>query len=218
MAIVSEQSKDVLFKIVYCGPAYGGKTSNISAIQSGLGPTPGGDLVSLATSADRILYFEFIPPSPVVISGYNVRFQLYTCPGRVRYGATRQLVLRGADGVVFVADSDPERVDDNLKAFQMLQVNMQQNRTHLAAVPWVMQYNKRDLPNAIRTDAVDNALGLVGVKVPRFEACACSGENVLSTLDGLSQLVLRRFQKKSQAPVRKRRLSINPQLAAADAW
>lgn len=197
MAIVNHQTREVVFKIVYCGTPLGGKTTNLAHIHSRIDRSQRGDLVSLATSSDRTLYFDFLPIHASLINGYQTRFQLYTVPGQVYYNATRQLVLKGADGIVFVADSQVERMEENVESFQTMLANLVDNGTNPARLPFVLQFNKRDLPDAAPAEYLHYLLNN-GTSIPpvhAFESVATTGHNVFATLNAVSQLVLHRFHE-----------------------
>src|SRR5256884_6673467 len=147
MSIINYASREIQFKIVYYGPALCGKTTNLAYIHQRISPNHRGDLISLATASDRTLFFDFLPLNAVVIKGFVTKFQLYTVPGQVIYNATRQLVLRSVDGVIFVADSQWEKMEENVESFKNLGDNLAQQNMSLDDVPYVLQYNKRDLPN-----------------------------------------------------------------------
>src|SRR6187455_893493 len=144
MSIINYANKEIQFKIVYYGPALCGKTTNLAYIHSQVGPENKGDLVSLATAADRTLFFDFLPLNAMIIKGFKTKFQLYTVPGQVIYNTTRQLVLRGVDGIVFVADSQYEKMSDNVESFRNLEENLVQQNLSIDEIPYVVQYNKRD--------------------------------------------------------------------------
>jgi len=146
MSIINYASREIQFKIVYYGPALCGKTTNLGYIHQRINPQNRGDLVSLATASDRTLFFDFLPLNALVIKGFVTKFQLYTVPGQVIYNATRQLVLRSVDGMVFVADSQWEKMEENVESFKNLEDNLAKQNTSLDDVPYVLQYNKRDLP------------------------------------------------------------------------
>src|SRR5208283_5421097 len=148
MAIINQATKELQVKIVYYGPAMGGKTTNLVQVHDHVQTTAGhkGKLVSLATSSDRTLFFDFLPIEAMAIKGFKTKFQLYTVPGEVIYNTTRQLVLRGVDGIVLVADSQYDRMADNVESFQNLQDNLKALKFEFADVPYVLQFNKRDLP------------------------------------------------------------------------
>src|ERR1700760_2988364 len=147
MPIINYASKEIQFKIVYYGPALGGKTTNLAYIHSRIAPAHRGDLVSLATAADRTLFFDFLPLTAFTLHGFRTKFQLYTVPGQVIYNATRQLVLRSVDGIVFVADSQWEKMEENVESFKNLEENLREQNLSIDEIPYVVQYNKRDLGN-----------------------------------------------------------------------
>ena len=197
MAIVNHETREVTFKIVYCGTPLGGKTTNLSYIHSRIDEGQRGDLVSLATSSDRTLFFDFLPVNASVINGFKTRFQLYTVPGQVYYNATRQLVLRGSDGLVFVADSAPERLAENARSFETMVVNVRQNGGDASVMPIALQYNKRDLPGALPVAHLEGTLnnGALGRRLHAFETVATTGHNVFATLNTVSQEILARFHR-----------------------
>jgi signal recognition particle receptor subunit beta len=155
MAIINQATKELQVKIVYYGPALGGKTTNLVQVHGNVQTAQGskGKLVSLATSSDRTLFFDFLPIEAVAIKGYKTKFQLYTVPGQVIYNTTRQLVLRGVDGIVFVADSQYEKMQENVQSFTNLEENLKSLNLNLTDIPYVLQYNKRDLPSTCSTTA-----------------------------------------------------------------
>jgi hypothetical protein len=195
MALVNHDEREVQFKIVYCGPAFGGKTTNLHHIHSRLEEQQRGELLSMATSTDRTVFFDYLPIDAVLIKGYHTKFQLYTVPGQVAYNATRQLVLRGADGLVFVADSSPERLEANVQALQTLEGNLVENGIKLEEIPFVLQYNKRDVGEAVEVEHLELVLNQRRVRMPFFETVASEGVNVFATLNAVSQEVLRRFHE-----------------------
>lgn len=190
MAIVNHDTREVQFKIVYCGTPLGGKTTNLIYIHERLAPAMRGDLASIATEQERTLFFDFLPVHPTIIAGYDTRFQLYSVPGQKIYGETRQIVLAGVDGIVFVADSDPSRMDANLEALESTREALSNLNRNFDRLPVFFQYNKRDLPNAMSPEDLDEALE---VARPSFLASAQSGYNVFATLDAVTQKVLRNF-------------------------
>src|ERR1051325_7078483 len=170
MAIINQATKELHVKIVYYGPALCGKTTNIIKIHDHVESVQEkGKLVSLATSSDRTLFFDFLPLEALSIKGFRTKFQLYTVPGQVIYNTTRQLVLRGVDGIVFVADSQYEKMAENVESFQNLLDNLQSQKLNLAEIPYVLQYNKRDLPNAAPFEYMDYLLNNRDIQVPSFE-------------------------------------------------
>lgn len=194
MSLVNYSSREIVCKIVYYGPGRSGKTTNLQHIHSQVPAERKGTMVSLATETDRTLFFDFLPLDLGSISGFQTRFQLYTVPGQVYYDATRKLVLQGADGVVFVADSQRTQQDENLESFRNLHVNLLAQGTDPRTVPVCLQYNKRDLPDVMRLEEMDDALNYRDL--PRFEAEALSGAGVFDTLRGVSSLVLRRLSER----------------------
>lgn len=189
MATINRVTREIQCKLVYYGPGMCGKTSNLQYIHQQVDRGKRGELVSLATPGERTLYFDFLPISMAEVKGYTVKFALYTVPGQVYYNATRKLVLRGADGVVFVADSQWGQMEDNLESFNNLDENLQEYNTRLDEVPYVLQYNKRDLPNVAPVWYLDYLLN--ARKVPTFEASAIAGTGVFDTLHALSRFVIR---------------------------
>ncbi|CAN5157751.1 ADP-ribosylation factor-like protein [soil metagenome] len=199
MAIVNHETKEVTFKIVYCGTPLGGKTTNLAYIHSKVGEDHRGDLISLATSSDRTLFFDFLPINTTIINGFRTRFQLYTVPGQVYYNATRQLVLRGVDGLVFVADSQPSRMEENAGSFRSMCQNVMDNGSDPSRIPLVLQYNKRDLPEAAPIAYLDYLLNGGGHHAA-FGSVASSGQNVFATLNSVTQQVLTRFHQVTGTP------------------
>ena len=189
MPLVQYASREIVCKIVYYGPARSGKTTNLQWVHRSVAEDRRSDLVSLATENDRTLFFDFMPLDLGEISGFRTRLQLYTVPGQVYYSATRKLVLRGADGVVFVGDSQPDRQDDNLESLRDLQENLLEHDFDVRELPLVMQYNKQDLPGALPAEILDDRLNFRDV--PAHAASAVRGEGVVATLRSVSELVLR---------------------------
>ena len=195
MSIINYASKEIQFKIVYYGPALCGKTTNLSYIHSKIDPGNRGDLVSLATASDRTLFFDFLPLSAIIIKGFKTKFQLYTVPGQVIYNATRQLVLRSVDGIVFVADSQWDKMEENVEAFKNLEENLNKMNMSLDEMPYIIQYNKRDLPNVAPINYMEFLLNNRKKRVQSFEVVSSSGQNVFSSLNVVSQLLLHKFNK-----------------------
>ncbi|MEO8199105.1 MAG: Rab family GTPase [Gemmatimonadota bacterium] len=193
MSLVNFTTREITCKIVYYGPGRSGKTTNLQYVYGRVPESRRGRMVSLATQTDRTLFFDFLPIDLGVISGFNTRFQLYTVPGQVYYNATRQLVLQGADGVVFVADSQARRFEENLESLQNLQGNLLQQGVDVRQFPIVLQYNKQDLPrDLILTQAeLDDALNFRAAR--SFGADALHGGGVFETLKGISEIVLKRL-------------------------
>ncbi len=193
MATIRKSERILCFKIVYCGAALSGKTTNIETIHSRLQPDGRSDLVQIATAADRTLFFDFLSVETSVMPGYRTLFQLYTVPGQIIYNATMQLVLKQADGVVFVADSQIDRQRDNINAWQNMEANLRMNGTQLDRLPMVLQYNKRDLPNAAPVEYMEFLLNNRPRRYIAFEGDALRGRNVLACLNSVSQMVLNQF-------------------------
>lgn len=193
MSLVNYATREITCKIVYYGPGRSGKTTNLHYIYGQVPQDRKGQMVSLATQTDRTLFFDFLPLDLGTISGFTTRFQLYTVPGQVYYATTRKLVLQGADGVVFVADSQSRQLDENIESLQDLHANLAEHGVDARAIPLVLQYNKRDLPGDLLmpVPALDDALNFRGV--PAFEADALHGAGVFETLRSISELVLRRL-------------------------
>ena len=193
MSLVNFTTREITCKIVYYGPGRSGKTSNLHYIYNQVPAERRGSMVSLATQTDRTLFFDFLPIDLGHISGFATRFQLYTVPGQVYYNATRRLVLQGADGVVFVGDSQARQLDENIESLQNLQRNLLEHGVDVRTMPLVMQYNKQDLPRELILTApeLDDALNFRGV--PSFPADALHGTGVFETLKAISELVLKRL-------------------------
>ena len=193
MSLVNYATREITCKIVYYGPGRSGKTTNLHYIYSQVPSDRKGQMVSLATQTDRTLFFDFLPLDLGTISGFTTRFQLYTVPGQVYYQTTRRLVLQGADGVVFVADSQSRQLDENIESMQDLHANLAEHGVDARSVPLVLQYNKRDLPPdlLLPVPTLEDALNFRGV--PSFEADALHGAGVFETLRSISELVLRRL-------------------------
>ncbi len=189
MSLINYASREINCKIVYYGPGLGGKTTNIKYIYQQINPEFRGKLVSLATETDRTLFFDFLPLDLGQVQGFKTRFHLYTVPGQVHYDASRRLILKGADGVVFVADAQRERLDENLESLENLRVNLISQNLDPETIPFVMQYNKIDLPNVMTYEELEKAIN------PRsylsVEAVAIEGVGVFDTLKSISKLVLK---------------------------
>ncbi len=194
MAQVNPLTRELLVKLVYYGPGLGGKTTSLQHIHSASPAETRGQLVSLATPVDRTLYFDFLPLRARSVRGHQVRLQLFTVPGQVYFNATRKLVLTGADGVVFVADSQPQRQDANLESFENLAANLEEQGRQLDEVPLVFEFNKRDLPNVQPLEGMERALNASGR--PTFPTVATSGQGVLEALDRLVDDVLADLERR----------------------
>ena len=193
MSFINFAAREINCKIVYYGAGLGGKTTNLQFVYDRTGEQYKGKMISLATETDRTLFFDFLPLDLGTVRGFKTRFHLYTVPGQVFYDASRKLILRGVDGLVFVADSQKDRMDANLEALDNLQQNLSEHGYDLAKLPYVLQLNKRDLPNVL---AINDLRGeLVRKGEPIFEAVACQGVGVFETLKEISRQVLIELKK-----------------------
>ncbi len=190
MAVINHAEKVINLKIVYYGPGIAGKTTNLQYIHKTLPGGTKGNMISLATGADRTIFFDFLPVSSLSVRGFVTRFQLYTVPGQVHYNMTRRLVLRGVDGIVFIADSQFDRLRDNVESFKNLEENLKEYGLSLDEIPYVVQYNKRDLPKIAPVDYLDYLFNRRARRVPSFEAVAADGQGVFDTLNTVSRMVL----------------------------
>lgn len=199
MAIINPATKELQVKIVYYGPALCGKTTNLVQVHDRVQTAAGnkGKLVSLATRSDRTLFFDFLPIEAMSIKGFTTKFQLYTVPGQVIYQATRQLVLRGVDGIVFVADSQYSKMGENVESFEDMERNLKSLGLDLAGIPYVLQYNKRDLPTAAPVEYLEFLLNDRDVQVPSFSASAHRCEGVFETLNSITRILLNKFIRQS---------------------
>ena len=194
MAIINQATKELQVKVVYYGPGKGGKTTNLEQVHSNVqNVRERGKLVSLATSSDRTLFFDFLPVEAMAIKGFKTKFQLYTVPGQVIYNTTRQLVLRGVDGIVFVADSQYDKMAENVESFQNLEDNLKTLRLNFPDIPYVFQYNKRDLPNIAPIEYMEFLLNNREVQVPSFPSVASKCEGVFEALNMITRLLLNKF-------------------------
>lgn len=188
MSFVNTVSKEVNCKIVYVGTGLSGKTTNVQFIYENTQTDRAGKLVSLSTENERTLFFDFLPLSVGEVRGYKTRFHLYTIPGQTFYEASRDFILKGVDGVVFVVDSAPERIDANVEAWDQFQQALVRQGYDLARIPLVFQYNKRDLPRATPIPELEMTFNML--KRPSFEAVANRGDGVMETLESISQMVM----------------------------
>ena len=193
MTFINYASREINCKIVYYGPGLCGKTTNLQHIYDSTAPQAKGKLISLATETDRTLFFDFMPLELGTVRGFKTRFHLYTVPGQVYYDASRKLILKGVDGVVFVADSQEERMDANIESLYNLEQNLETQGYDLASLPYVLQLNKRDLPNA--TPIEDLSIELGRKDEPIFEAVATNGTGVFDTLKAVAKQVLTELRK-----------------------
>ncbi len=194
MSLINYATKEITLKIVYYGPALSGKTTNLQYLHSVLDPAHTGKLVSLATEADRTLFFDFLPIELGMMKDFSVRFQVYTVPGQIRYNATRKLVLRGADAVVFVGDSQKELLKENIESLNNMRENLTVNNLKPDEIPLVMQYNKRDLKNILSVHELNTHLNIKGYDF--LESVAVKGTGVYETLQKISTLLIKDFSKK----------------------
>ncbi len=196
MAIINQANKEIQVKIVYYGPAQCGKTTNLEKVHSDVetaDPNDKGKMVSLATSSDRTLFFDFLPIEAMSIKGFKTKFQLYTVPGQVIYNTTRQLVLRGVDGIVFVADSQYDKMEENVESFANLEENLKTLKMDIKDIPYVLQYNKRDLPNVAPVEYMEYLMNNRDIRVPSFTAAAYKSEGVFETLNMITKMLLQKF-------------------------
>lgn len=193
MTFINYASREINCKIVYYGPGLCGKTTNLQYIYDSTAPQSKGKLISLATETDRTLFFDFMPLELGTVRGFKTRFHLYTVPGQVYYDASRKLILKGVDGVVFVADSQEERMDANIESLYNLEENLQSQGYDLMEIPYVLQLNKRDLPNIVSVEELTEELQRKGE--PVFEAVAPKGEGVFDTLKAVAKQVLTELRK-----------------------
>lgn len=204
MPIVDHATRLITCKLVYYGPGRSGKTTNLTYLHSALPTGQVGSLTSLATRRDRTLFFDYLPVDLGTVGAYRVRFQLYTVPGQPYYRAIRQLVLQGADGVAFVADSQRHRWDDNTESMQDLHANLAEHGVDVRTLPMVLQYNKQDLPESLAAPVTELSAALNFRAVPEFGADALQGVGVFDTLRSLGMRVLRRLGADDGAVARER--------------
>jgi mutual gliding-motility protein MglA len=194
MTFINYANKEIDCKIVYYGPGLGGKTTNLQYIYSKTAPEARGKMISLATEADRTLFFDFLPLDLGSVRGFTTRFHLYTVPGQVFYDASRKLILKGVDGVVFVADSQAERMEANIESIRNLEQNLVENGFELTQLPYALQFNKRDLPGVLPVDEMYRVLNFK--REPTFEAVATTGVGVFDTLKAVAKLILVELRKR----------------------
>lgn len=189
MSLINYSSREINVKIVYYGPGLCGKTTNIQYIYDKVTPETKGKLITLATEMDRTLFFDFLPLELGKVKGFRTRFHLYTVPGQIYYDASRKLILRGVDGIIFVADSQRSRYDANIESLYNLHENLGDYQLKLDDIPYAIQYNKRDLPDVIAVKDLEEELN--PKRYPSFEAVAVKGTGVFDTLKGVAKSVLR---------------------------
>lgn len=195
MSFINYSSREINCKIVYYGPGLCGKTTNLQFIYKKTRPEAKGKMITLATETERTLFFDFLPLSLGDIKGFKTRFHLYTVPGQIFYDASRKLILKGVDGIVFVADSQIERMDANLESFDNMHINLEEQGYSLSNIPHVIQYNKRDLSNVVPVAEMKKVLNAAGA--PDFEAVASDGTGVFETLKAIVKMVLIELKKGS---------------------
>jgi len=193
MSFINYASREINCKIVYYGPGLCGKTTNLQYIYNKTANDAKGKMISLATETERTLFFDFLPLALGEIRGFKTRFHLYTVPGQVFYDASRKLILKGVDGVVFVADSQEVRLDANIESLENLKDNLEEQGFDIERIPFIVQYNKRDLPEVSSVEELSSLLN--PRKVPEWEACATTGEGVFETLKSVAKLVLTSLKK-----------------------
>lgn len=199
MVTINIAKREISIKLVYYGPGLSGKTTNLEVIHKKAPDSKKGELTTIATESDRTLFFDYMPLKLGKVGGLTTKFQLYTVPGQSYYNATRRLVLQGADGVVFVADSQRDKVNENLESFKNLAKNLAEYGLDIATIPLVLQWNKRDLPHALSPNELN--LLLNKYNSPTFSAVAVTGEGVFATLKELARIVLDRLQKEGMSPI-----------------
>ena len=193
MSLINYSSREINCKIVYYGPGLCGKTTNIQHVYNKVAPETKGKLITLATEMDRTLFFDFLPLELGTVKGFKTRFHLYTVPGQVYYDASRKLILRGVDGVVFVADSQTSRYDANIESLYNLHDNLEEYKLKIDDIPFVLQYNKRDMPDIIPVDDLEQELNPDGF--PALEAVAITGVGVFDTLKAVAKGVLQKLSQ-----------------------
>lgn len=196
MSMINYASREINFKIVYYGPGLSGKTTNLKQIYSNVPGESKGEMVSLATEDERTLFFDFLPLDLGSVNGFKTRFHLYTVPGQVFYNSSRKLILRGVDGIVFIADSAPNRLRANAESMRSLRENLQEYNLSLNDVPLTIQVNKRDMPDALPMEMIRQVLDPTGT-VPAFEAVAQEFKGVFEPLRAVSKLVLEKLAQKT---------------------
>ncbi len=193
MSFINYSSREINCKIVYYGPGLCGKTTNLQVIYRKTRPESKGKMITLATETERTLFFDFLPLALGDIKGFKTRFHLYTVPGQIFYDASRKLILKGVDGIVYVADSQVERMDANIESFENMKTNLEEQGYALSQIPYIIQYNKRDLPNIMDVAELKRALNSDGV--PDFEAVARDAVGVFETLKAIVKMVLIELKK-----------------------
>jgi len=195
VSFINYSSKEINCKIVYYGPGLCGKTANLQFIYKKTAADKKGKLISLATETERTLFFDFLPLALGDIKGFKVRFHLYTVPGQVFYAASRKLILKGCDGIIFVADSQTERAEANVESLDDLEYNLDEHNFDMNTMPFTLQFNKRDLPNALPSAELNDMLNKRTEPVPTFDACAIDGTGVFETLKDAARQVIMELKK-----------------------
>ena len=192
MSMINYASREINCKIVYYGTGLGGKTTNLEYIYSRVSPETKGKMISLATETERTLFFDFLPIDLGEVRGFKTRFHLYTVPGQVYYNASRRLILKGVDGLVFIGDSQANRAEANIESMHNLYENLETYGYDLETIPFAIQYNKRDMPNVLQVEELRAQINPMGV--PDFEGVAIEGKGVFETLSCVSKLVVKSLQ------------------------
>lgn len=200
MSFINFARKEIAFKLVYYGPGLCGKTTNLEQIHAAVDAKARGDLTMLSTRQDRTLFFDFLPLKSDVIKGFVSKFQIYTVPGQTIYNETRKLVLRNVDGIIFVADSQWEKMEENVESFKNMDINLRDQKLQLADIPYILQMNKRDLPTAAPLHYMDFLLNQRETRAPVLEAVARDGRGVFEALNLISKMVLASFLKQNNMP------------------
>lgn len=209
MSFINYAAKEINCKIVYYGPGLGGKTTNLQYIYETTNPDRKGELIALTGDTERTLFFDFLPLNIGEIRGFQTRFHLYTVPGQQFYDASRKVVLKGIDGVVFVADSQVWRMEENIESLKSLDTNLREQGYDMRTLPFVFQYNKRDIPNPIPLSVFQKELNTFGA--PEFEAIASKGEGVFDTLKAISKAILRSLHPTEKRPQKTSEETLAPQ-------
>jgi mutual gliding-motility protein MglA len=200
MSFINFARKEIAFKLVYYGPGLCGKTTNLEQIHAAIDSKARGDLTMLSTRQDRTLFFDFLPLKSDIIKGFTSKFQIYTVPGQSIYNETRKLVLRNVDGIIFVADSQWEKMEENVESFKNMQDNLNDQKLQLEEIPYLLQMNKRDLPNAAPLHYMDFLLNQRALRAPVLEGVARDGQGVFEALNLISKMVLASFLKQNNMP------------------
>ncbi|RME52155.1 MAG: gliding-motility protein MglA [Deltaproteobacteria bacterium] len=199
MTFINYSSREINCKVVYYGPGLCGKTTNLQYVYDNINAEAKGKMISLATETERTLFFDFLPLALGKIEGFKTRLHLYTVPGQIFYNASRKLIIKGVDGIVFVADSQESRLDANVESYENLQENLAEIKQTPHSIPFVVQYNKRDLPNIISPEEIREEMGIKPGEFPEFEAVAIEGKGVFETLKAISKLILTELTKSTQS-------------------